>query len=66
MNVVLFGATGMVGQGVLRECLRDDGGLIQRIVVTGRSTYFCPVCQERLRRRPRRTKRPARRGRSRA
>jgi uncharacterized protein YbjT (DUF2867 family) len=23
MNVVLFGATGMVGQGVLRECLRD-------------------------------------------
>jgi formamidopyrimidine-DNA glycosylase len=49
------------------ECLRDDGGVIQRIVVTGRSTYFCPVCQERLRRRPRRnTKRPARRGRSRA
>ncbi len=49
------------------ECLRDDGGAIQRIVVTGRSTYFCPVCQERLRRRPRRrTKRPARRGRSRA
>jgi formamidopyrimidine-DNA glycosylase len=49
------------------ECLRDDGGVIQRILVTGRSTYFCPVCQERLRRRPRRkTKRPARRGRSRA
>jgi uncharacterized protein YbjT (DUF2867 family) len=24
MKVVLFGATGMVGQGVLRECLRDD------------------------------------------
>jgi uncharacterized protein YbjT (DUF2867 family) len=23
MDVVLFGATGMVGQGVLRECLRD-------------------------------------------
>jgi len=35
-------------------CLRDDGGEIQRIVVGGRSTYFCPVCQERLRRRPRR------------
>src|SRR5215217_7011015 len=48
------------------ECRRDDGGVIQRIVVTGRSTYYCPVCQERLRRRPRRTKRPARRGRSRA
>jgi formamidopyrimidine-DNA glycosylase len=36
------------------ECRRDDGGVIQRIVVTGRSTYYCPVCQERLRRRPRR------------
>ena len=23
MNVILFGGTGMVGQGVLRECLRD-------------------------------------------
>jgi formamidopyrimidine-DNA glycosylase len=28
--------------------------VIQRIVVTGRSTYFCPNCQVRLRRRPRR------------
>ena len=37
--------------------------VIQRIVVTGRSTYFCPNCQERLRRRPRRrAKRPTRRG----
>src|SRR5215204_453452 len=36
------------------ECRRGDGGVIQRIVVTGRSTYYCPVCQERLRRRPRR------------
>jgi hypothetical protein len=25
MKANLFGATGMVGQGVLRECLRDDG-----------------------------------------
>jgi len=25
MRVVLFGATGMVGQGVLRECVRDPG-----------------------------------------
>ena len=24
MKIVLFGASGMVGQGVLRECLRDD------------------------------------------
>jgi formamidopyrimidine-DNA glycosylase len=34
------------------------GGEIRRIVVAGRSTYFCPSCQRRLRRRPRR---PARR-----
>lgn len=25
MNVLIFGATGMVGQGVLRECLQDPG-----------------------------------------
>ena len=25
MKVILFGATGMVGQGVLRECLVDLG-----------------------------------------
>jgi uncharacterized protein YbjT (DUF2867 family) len=25
MNVILFGATGMVGQGILRECLLDPG-----------------------------------------
>ncbi len=30
------------------------GGTIARIVVSGRSTYFCPVCQTRLRKRPRR------------
>ncbi len=30
------------------------GGEIVRIVVSGRSTYFCPSCQVRLRRRPRR------------
>ncbi len=36
------------------------GGPIERIVVSGRSTYFCPSCQVRLRRRPRR-RRPARR-----
>jgi formamidopyrimidine-DNA glycosylase len=29
-------------------------GEIVRIVVGGRSTYFCPSCQVRLRRRPRR------------
>ncbi len=30
------------------------GGVIVRIVVGGRSTYFCPSCQVRLRRKPRR------------
>jgi formamidopyrimidine-DNA glycosylase len=41
-------------------CPRCDG-TIERIVVSGRSTYFCPGCQVRLRRRPRRRRRPARR-----
>jgi len=36
MNVLLFGATGMVGQGVLRECLRDPG--VERVLCVGRST----------------------------
>src|SRR5262249_20483382 len=32
MNIVLFGATGMIGQGVLRECLRDpDVQLVQTV-----------------------------------
>jgi uncharacterized protein YbjT (DUF2867 family) len=35
MKVLLFGATGMVGQGVLRECLRDPD--VDRIVTLGRS-----------------------------
>jgi len=35
------------------ECLRC-GGTIIRIAVGGRSTYFCPSCQVKLRRRPRR------------
>jgi uncharacterized protein YbjT (DUF2867 family) len=35
MNVVIFGASGMVGKGVLLECLRDDG--VERILVIGRS-----------------------------
>ena len=32
------------------------GETIVRIVVGGRSTYFCPSCQKRLRRRPRRSR----------
>jgi formamidopyrimidine-DNA glycosylase len=35
------------------QCLRGDG-VIRRVVVGGRSTYFCPGCQKRLRRKPRR------------
>src|SRR4051812_20120126 len=35
MNVVLFGATGMVGQGALRECLLDEG--VHRVLAVGRS-----------------------------
>jgi uncharacterized protein YbjT (DUF2867 family) len=35
MNVVIFGATGMVGQGVLRECLLDPQ--VHRVVTVGRS-----------------------------
>jgi uncharacterized protein YbjT (DUF2867 family) len=36
MKVILFGATGMVGQGVLRECLRDDG--VEVLLAVGRSS----------------------------
>jgi uncharacterized protein YbjT (DUF2867 family) len=35
MNVLLFGATGMIGQGVLRECLLDPG--VELVVSIGRS-----------------------------
>jgi uncharacterized protein YbjT (DUF2867 family) len=35
VNVLLFGATGMVGQGVLRECLLDPA--VDRLQVVGRS-----------------------------
>ena len=36
MKVILFGATGMVGQGVLRECLVDPE--VRTILSVGRST----------------------------
>jgi uncharacterized protein YbjT (DUF2867 family) len=38
MNILIFGATGMVGQAVLRECLLDPG--VTRVVAIGRS----PAC----------------------
>jgi uncharacterized protein YbjT (DUF2867 family) len=34
MNVLIFGASGMVGQGVLRECLLDSG--VARVTAIGR------------------------------
>jgi uncharacterized protein YbjT (DUF2867 family) len=34
MNVLIFGATGMVGQGVLRECLLDPD--VERVTAVGR------------------------------
>lgn len=36
MRVLLFGATGMVGQGVLRECLRDPE--VEQVVAVVRSS----------------------------
>lgn len=36
MKVILFGATGMVGQGVLRECLLDPD--VERVLAIGRSS----------------------------
>lgn len=36
MKVILFGATGMVGQGVLRECLRDE--TVASVLVIGRNS----------------------------
>ena len=35
MKVIIFGATGMVGQGVLRECLLDDR--VESVLTVGRS-----------------------------
>jgi len=39
VRVLIFGATGMVGQGVLRECLNDPG--IERVVAISRT----PIAQ---------------------
>ena len=35
MDIIIFGATGMVGQGVLRECLLDPE--VGRVLTVGRS-----------------------------
>ncbi len=36
MRVMIFGATGMIGQGVLRECLLDDR--VSQVLTVGRAT----------------------------
>lgn len=40
MKVILFGATGMVGQGVLRECLLDDR--VESVLAVTRSPLATP------------------------
>jgi uncharacterized protein YbjT (DUF2867 family) len=45
MNVLILGATGMVGQAVLRECLLDDG--VAHVTTLGRSAV--PTSHRKLR-----------------
>ena len=45
MRVILYGATGMVGAGVLRECLEEPS--VGAILVIGRRT--CGVTHAKLR-----------------
>lgn len=40
MKALVFGATGMIGQAVLRECLRDPG--VSRVVTIGRRAIGVP------------------------
>ncbi|MFE9630012.1 epimerase [Streptomyces sp. NPDC006463] len=49
MNVILFGATGMIGRGVLRECLRDDS--VTGVLAVGRTPLGVthPKLRERVR-----------------
>jgi len=44
MRVIIFGATGMVGQGVLRECLLNAG--VERVLAVGRTAT--PQQEEKL------------------
>ncbi|MFI6496495.1 epimerase [Nonomuraea typhae] len=44
MRVILFGATGMVGRGALRECLLDAG--VTQVLAVGRAS--CGVRHEKL------------------
>jgi uncharacterized protein YbjT (DUF2867 family) len=40
VRVIVFGASGMVGQGVLRECLLDDG--VERVITVVRAAQQAP------------------------
>lgn len=44
IKAIIFGATGMVGEGVLHECLKDAG--VESVLVIGRRT--CGVRHEKL------------------
>jgi uncharacterized protein YbjT (DUF2867 family) len=46
MKVILFGATGMVGQGVLRECLREPDVTLVRLVGRSASGVDHPKVRE--------------------
>lgn len=37
-HMLVYGKTG-------KKCPRNDGGVIKRIVLGGRGTFFCPICQ---------------------
>ncbi|WP_345386472.1 hypothetical protein [Nonomuraea salmonea] len=37
MKVILFGATGMIGRGVLRECLADER--VAAVLAVGRAPH---------------------------
>ncbi|MCZ6916048.1 MAG: NAD-dependent epimerase/dehydratase family protein [Gemmatimonadetes bacterium] len=45
MKVLVFGATGMIGSGVLKECLQDDR--VTAVLAVGRSS--CGVTHDKLR-----------------
>ena len=47
MKIILFGATGMVGQGVLRECLLDPG-IETVLAVGGRPTRPRPATRREI------------------
>ena len=46
MNVLIFGATGMVGQGVLRECLQDPGVSLVKTIGRAPTGITNPKLQE--------------------